>query len=174
MKSKFRLRFSYTGGGATHSITASEIQSMYLMAVTSTQGYRIWDSCRIKKVETWCAVDPTYGTPVSPSIEFPGNSGSGQTFSDTALGFSDVAYVSASPPVSSLAWDWLPTSSSSVVMELYTPTNSIVDIVLDVTFNEKETPQVVGIVSGVPGVIYMRCLDSTSGNTLIPNGYLNI
>ncbi len=144
------------------------------MAVTATQAYRIWDSVRIKRVEMWCAVDPTTGSPVSPAIEFPGNSGSGMKYSDTALGFTDIAHVSASPPQSSLAWDWLPSGATTTICELNVPKNTVVDMILDVTFADIEAPPVVGVVGAVPSLIYMRALDNNGSGYLVPIGYLTI
>ncbi len=146
------------------------------MATGSTSAYRIFDSVKLKGVEIWAA-NAAGDTSNSVLIEYNGLnnivSSAGMSFSDTAMGLSDVAHVRAIPPVGSLASFWQGPGTGQDLFRIEGPKGSIVDVELEFTFADSEPPQGVGAaVSGATiGQIYLRALDSTSTAVLQPIGY---
>jgi hypothetical protein len=171
-----RFRFTANGSSYGGNISFEDLADLMCVATTSTSASRLWDAVRLREVEVWAA-NSAGNSSNTVECEFLNTlifGGPGTTFSDTALGLTDVAHIKCSPPASSRAANWLnnTTGSSSGDYNLFrlaVPQGGVVDVVLDVSMYDNDTAvNVTGAVSGAStGKTYCRPLDSAQGTALL-------
>jgi len=132
----------------------------YLIATTSTIGYSLLSCIKVKRVEVWGAIASDL-SPVTVSVEFNSDgveTGARKTtHSDSSMGASSPAFVSAKPVKDSIAGKWQGENSTQNLFLITCSTNSIVDIHLTLVFKNDEDPSgSVGISGAVAGKLYCR------------------
>jgi hypothetical protein len=151
------------------------------MAVTSNSAYRIMDGVKLKEVEIWSCNGVGNSTNTC-EVEFVndkgGFGGPGSSFSDCALGVSNIAHVCARPQKTSLAGNWINifedqsvgSTTNQKLFRITAPQGSVVDIVVTCALQDNDSATAVaGSVSGAtPGTFYYRYLDSTTNQLFVP------
>lgn len=120
-------------------------------------------SFRIRKIELW-APPASQGSVATLSVEWIGGSvnSPNREVSDSSMSTAFPAHLRAIPPVGSLASFWnAPVSGTAVNMfTLICPTNTVIDLTLDLVENDQETTNVTNsVVTGTLGNIYYLDLD---------------
>lgn len=160
------------------TITTGSLLNLLQMATSATTGQALIAALKIRRVSVWGppAADLV---PVTCSLEFnvaniAANIGTRpQIHSDTSVGATRVASVSASPDPRTAAGMWQgrnQTTSASVgaYFILNGPANSIVDVDLEMVLINGEVPATAATGAGATvGVIYCRPLDGPGG-TITP------
>jgi len=145
-------------------------------AVSSTSAYRTLDGIKLKNVEIWAAnasgaASNTVELEWVP-VNYAGNSG--MTFTDTAMGISDIAHLCVSPPKDSGASFWVSGNPSTSLnfFRMTLPEGSVVDVTCECVFKDNDVAvAVTGSVSGATaGTFYYRYLDSNGSKLLAPLG----
>jgi len=108
--------------------------------------YSIYSAVRIRKIEMWAPPANT-NIPVSVGCEFVTRTetfgSSGLLRMNTSVG-SNAGHLVRRPPKNSLSDMWICDATSDVIVELYGPTNTIVDITYSaVTQDDTQGPTVV-------------------------------
>lgn len=175
-----RLRFSGTAASGNTPVTFQDIYDLLVVATGATSATQLFSGARVRNVSIWGPMSATLA-PVTCAIEYPPiGAFPGQPSrikSDTSMGSTRAAYVSFRPPVDSVAARWLPAPNiGTVFLNLIYPAGSIIDIDLDLTLQNGETPQTVGaaVVGATAGKVYCRALDSNGGVNLVPVSYPTI
>ncbi len=156
-----RLRFVCTTNG-TQAITFANLLDSMIVAATSTTGYDIFDTVKVKFVEVW-ASPPQSNQPLTVTVDFAGGvtgaAGSGAIFQDTSMGVSP-AHVKAIPSKRCAA-AFYQGSSAFVAFSLPScPLNAIIDVM--VTFKNAAVAPVAAaqaLVGAAAGQFYYRGLD---------------
>ncbi len=181
-----RIRFvagANNPGGV--SITSTDLLDLYCMAATTTSAYQIFNAVRVVGVEVWApnALDTAGPSPLinTAFIEFPamvastGLGGKSVRIVDTSASLDEAAHVRANPPEESYAGMWAfntAIAGTNVLFNIGGPSSGyIVDVTIELTIRDSSlSPQTVtGAVAGATvGQVYVRALNSTSGNSLIP------
>ncbi len=168
-----RFRFRASSAGTDVQISPTELLRMLCISTSSTTSSCLCERMRLRAVHIW---GPTAvaGTSNTVSVEFtqPAISSSGvatksSLFSDTSMGQTRVAHVSASPPPNSTADFWFGTDSS-VFVQLNYPAESVVDFIVDwVITNGGASPSGPTLAAGTLGVVFSNPPDAT----LVPVSY---
>jgi len=170
-------RFRFTARVNITNINISSNNFVYCMGVVATAtnatGFAIAQTFRIKRIQVWSAV-PAIGSATTCSLEWTDQKSSSsllssKEMSDTSLNVSSPAYISGSPPKSSLASFW----NSAAAQQLFTlncPANSVIDVDLQYILLD-DLPQInqYNFVSGVAtiGMLYYIGMDATT-NSFVP------
>lgn len=175
-----RLRFvcNAAGGVADRNITNGELQDLLCMAITAVSANRICESVRLKKIEVWAANNAGNA---SNTIEVEWTKttttgGPGDTYSDTAMGLNDVAYVGCKPSKYSLASTWAGTTAQNF-LQLTLPQGSIVDVHMDFVLFDTDVPVAVtgAVAAATVGKLYCRALDNqNAAPVILPVGFDSI
>lgn len=171
-----RFRFQSNAALTNVVIGSSNLLGLLKMAATSTTAYALFNAVRIKRVSVW-APPASDLVPVTASLEYSIGTGAGnignrpRVYSDTSVGSTRVAAVSAAPDKQSAAAMWQLRSSSlttnGAVFTLNGPLNTIVDVELDAVLQNGETaPGATGATGATAGLIYADYLDN--GGLLTP------
>jgi hypothetical protein len=183
LRKKFTQRFVVQSGGVNQlAINNIEIQDLKCMATSATAAYRIFGAVKLNWVKAWAAntsasssntivIEMITNNPYSGSIA--------KTFTDTAVGTTNVAYVMAVPPQNAFSGEWLPNVGANVyeVFNITAPAGTVIDLGMEVELLDDETATAVtSTVSGATvGILYTRYLDSAAGSPKIqPLGVLYI
>jgi len=176
MRKKFR--FQNNGVAGPYTITDSELLDLFCVASSTTAAYRLASAVRLRSIQIWAPA--ASGGAVTTSVEFPqtGQVFSGPTTvrSDTSMGATNNAHVSAVPPKDSLQSKWISTGNGVNYLILVLPENSIVDIAMDLVLQNGEAPHAVtaAVTGATVGSIYVRALDSAGSADLIPVSYVTV
>jgi len=161
------FRFLVRTGQTEKAITFSNLAGMMSVATSATTLNGLFYFVKLKRVSLWtAAVTAATGSPLTPtfaSVTYSGTSdgsdGSGQIFSDVAMGVSPL-HVHAPTPKSSLASRYQNASDTGVAFYLTCGSGTIIDVEV-VLRNKMGSPGGSGIcVAAAPGAIYLRGLDS--------------
>jgi hypothetical protein len=178
--SQQRVRYviNAAGGVSARGISNIALQDTLCMATAAAVAYRLLDGIRIREIEVWAAngAGNASNSIVVEFLKTPGVGGPGWQFSDTALGLSDVAHVRCRPPKGSLAEDWLPSDTNSLI-ELTLPQGAVIDIIFDQVFADTDVPVLVtgAVAAATVGKVYRRALDNTNGvPAILPVGFDSI
>lgn len=181
----FGHRFRYQASGAVTDviITSGNLVNALVMALTATTTAPIASAVKIKRVSLWGPPSSTL-TPVTVSLEFvstvvaAASVGTRPTLiSDTSVGATRVAFVSAKPAKQSSAAMWQVFGQSGVntsgaAFRLNGPTGMIVDIEIVLVVQNGESPQTGPTTTGAtPGAVYSPKLDFTGAGLLVPTSY---
>jgi len=153
------------------SVTDTNLLNLVLMAKTATTSARFFTSVKVRQVEIWGAMASDL-VPVTASVEFTryGYSGSKKEIhSDTSMGSTRPAYVSARPSKDSLARMWTSTTSetSTEVFNVSCPDNSIIDVHISfVIANGEPASSGPNPTGASTGKIYYCPLSGASSETL--------
>jgi len=173
-----RFRFSCNReGGGTSTIKNRDLIDLICLAVTSTSAYTILDSVKLKEIEIWAA-NGAGNASNTAELEFVNENalfgGPGTTYSDTAIGVSNICHIYAKPPKNSVASMWCALSDTFApsvdLFRLTVPQGAIVDVVVSLVLrdNDAADPVVGSVVGATPGHCYYRYLDSTTNQYFVP------
>jgi len=177
----FRHRFRYMSSAAlvNVNVTSALLMPRIVMALTATTTVGLFNAFRIRSVEMWGPPAATLA-PVTVSVEFEtpsANAGFGtkrRLESDTSVGATRVAHVFSRPLPDTPAAAWqnsvaATTTTNGAGFILNGPTNTIVDVVLDLTLQNGDTPFTGPAgVAAVPGTLYYNDLDGSIAGLLAP------
>jgi hypothetical protein len=168
------LRFTSSSSQLNKVITYQNLHDTILIATTATQGFQLFDQCRIRKISVWGQA--VVGTISTVAVDFVTSTGDRDYKTDTSLGIKP-AYVRTKPSAKSLASFWQ-LSTAGNAFELSCPAQSIIDVHLSFrTSNAPPTAAQNVLVGATPGDIYYRGLDGAAFATTTlfpPTGVLSI
>lgn len=139
----FRFQASQALSNAT--VSPDDLSNLIVMADSANTSKRLFASVKLKKIEVWGAMASDL-VPVTASVEFIGGDAAASSYgskkelhSDTSMGSSRPAHVTAKPSSKAFASVWFNCySASAAAIALITcPDNSIIDV--HVTFVMKNT-----------------------------------
>jgi hypothetical protein len=162
MTHRQKMRFQCITSG-TQGVTYADLMDLLLVATSATAVFDVYDVCRVRAVEVWCA-STSGGVPVTVSVAFNGTNasglaGDGRIIADTVMG-NEPAHVRAKPNRDSLAAQWNESSSAASAFSVVTPTGSIIDVDMEYR-NTVAAPQAAQnvAVGATIGQFYYRGLD---------------
>jgi hypothetical protein len=175
------IRFSAPNAAPSSSpsvISTLDLFNLLLVQVTTSDASPIIAALRLRRASIWVG-SPSTAVATNCSIEFsisntPGNVGVKPTvFADTSVSAAVPAFVTAKPPKNSAcdAWQFRPASVSTGGTSLIFihSANAIIDITLDVVFQNGETPTLVNVPGTVIGRLFLNTLDNTTSNQIVPD-----
>jgi len=119
-------------------------------------------SFKIKRIEIWSA-PASQGSNATCSVEWFGFGNSPNIEeSDTTLSVTKNAYISCSPPKTSLAAFWQK-ATGTALFKLVCPVGSIIDLIVDTILTDDEAVTSASVVTGVLGTVYYLYLDNVTG-----------
>jgi hypothetical protein len=161
--SRHRLRF-VNQTAVNRVITPTEILDLLCVGITATSASRVCDGMKIEFLELWAANDEASNTVECEWLnDASGNFGPGKTFSDTALGVTNIAHVACAPPKDSSAAFWLNDTHGDVgILRLALPAGAVTDMVLQLVLYDNDNPILVSgaVAAASPGKFYCRALDN--------------
>lgn len=173
---KHRFRFQASAPLVETVIGSANLLGLLKMAASATTAYALFNGVRIRRVTLWGppAADLV---PVTVSLQYSvGTNASNignrpRQFSDTSVGATRIASVSAKPDPQSAASMWQLRSSTTIsngaVFVLNGPINTIVDVELDLVLQNGETAATATTTTGATaGIVYADSLDN--GTLLVP------
>jgi len=159
------------------AVTRACLLNHLIMNINNNESnYRYLSGVRLKNIKMWSST-ATLGSVVTNSVEWTSTYGPSTIKSDTSVGTAVPAFVSSAPPVNSLARMWSLTGSneSDVLCLLQCPTNTIVDVTLECTIFDRETPvNVTSTNSGTTGQTYVTYLDGITNLIFVPVSYASL
>jgi hypothetical protein len=176
LKITYKQRYFVSANQTAVSINNQELLDTKFVATGATAGYRVINAVKLKRIEIWAA-----NTSASASntilMEWAGGNpyfgGDSKTISDTAVGTTNVAYISARPPKGSFQDSWITTSADNYNMFIVTcPQGSIIDVELIVSFLDDEGAVAISRTLGgaTVGYFYTSTLDSAGAGQIHPLG----
>jgi hypothetical protein len=175
---RHHFRYQASGVLSNKSITRGSLLNLLVSGAfqLTNQLNRLFSAVKLNKVEARC---PTGGSDVALntlSIEWFSTLGPTSEVSDTGTPLHPPILVT-SPPRQSLAgfWSLTGTSESDVLFQINGPTGTIVDIWIEATLQDGESPTVI-VPTNAPsnGALYALALDGISSNVLAPVSYTTI
>jgi len=170
-------RYLSSAAAVTISITRACLLNHLVMCVSNnTTSYRYLSGVRLTGIKMWSST-ATLGAVVTNSVEWTSTYGPSTIKSDTSVGTAVPAFVSSVPPPNSLARVWSLTGSNETdqLMILNCPTNTIVDVSLECTVFDRETPVAVTTTNtGVTGQTYVTYLDGVTNTIFVPVSYISL
>jgi len=169
------LRYQAASAGTGLAITTFDLLTLLNMGVTTTSIVSLIQSVKVKRIQIW-GPPPSALTPVTVSVEFQGGNTSGAygtnsvTKSDTSMGSSYPAYISANTPKDSFSSMWIQNNSSisSTNWALLTfPSGALVDLHVSFILSQSMVGMTTAVTTSVVGTLYMLHLDGDSG-ILVP------
>jgi hypothetical protein len=169
---KHNHRFRFLGITSTFSGVISPKMMLsatgVIATVTNTTAALIHFSGRIKSIEMWCP-PASQGAAATCSVEWVGGNNSPNVeVSDTSVSVSKPAHLKSKPPFNSLAAFWQINSNTSALFTLLCPVGTIIDLVLDLVFNDQDATTVTTVTTGVLSTIYYLALDHGTSDKLVP------
>lgn len=169
-------RFRFVNGANTGSftITRANILNMLLYTPTATTSVRLLEAVRLLGVECW--TNPVaLGSPASNlTVEWLGENGPSTLMSDISVGVSP-AHIRTSPPQDSSCrwWSMNGNQETDPLFTLGLPSNSTIDIAVELRLVEGEGPTAGDIPAGASvGQLYGDYLDGLASGKLTPVGYI--
>jgi hypothetical protein len=166
-----KWRFTTTGNV---SVTDTQLLDMFCVATSSTAAYRLLAALRLRRLQVWAQ---PLATGATVEVEYPSTgqvlSGPSKLFSDTSLGTTMGAFVSATPPSDSLQSKWITTGTGSSWFTIANVNMATlyIDVEIDMVFQDNQTPVAVSasVAGATVGQIYLRSFAS-----MVPIGYATI
>lgn len=168
-----KIRFIVTPGN-NYSITANNIADLICFPLGSSYPYRLTDRFRIKKVEMWAPPEPD-GQPVSLGFQWVGNTQAAADnqywITDTALGQDRPAHISTTPPKHGTHSLWQ-IASSALVMQFNCPTGTVIDLTMDVTWQDIFSAATLCSTVQATGAANQLCCKALDGlSYILPQGW---
>ncbi len=169
--------FRFRTDGANVDITGANICGLLsagYIANTSVTG--LFRAARIRRLEIWFRAPTTLaGTSTGvPSASVTWTNGTTSSFapyseiSATAMSNSEPTYFSVAPPRDSLQRNWFHSGVGNL-FTLKVPQGGIVDLHVDLMFNDGDVGTTTAVASGTLGAVYGMPLDG-SADALLPVG----
>jgi len=166
-----KQRYQVSTAVTNRSIGAPNLLDSLFTATDATSGYRTLVGAKILSVKIWAA--NSMSTPNSYiAVEWAStNSSVGSnsvTHSDIALGMTNIAHVSSTPPKGSYGEMWL-TNVDYEVFNVTCPAGSILDVTYQGSYITDEPAASVqrGVLSAIPGTYYVSSLDCDNATPVI-------
>jgi hypothetical protein len=179
-----KFRFQSNAAFNETNFGANDLLDLVFLATSSTNGSRVLDSVRLVSIEMWGAMASTL-VPVTVEIEYvfggaaAGGAGGGDASrSSTTIGSDHPAWVKLPPPPYSNAMFWQGSGASNNLFQLTGPLNCIIDITLEIRFNNTLATSALQnptLVSATAGALYVGGLDGLRKATTVfpPVGFFN-
>jgi len=173
-----RLRFTPSASLTNYPVSSIDIlQACGIMAGTTTLGYALFGSFRIKEIEMWCAQTNTAGAVLATcAVSFPLGTtfASNREYSDSSMSPSAPAHIRVKPPGNEYAAFWQTYSGNAYVAFSCTQ-NTIIDVVLECVLRDgtAAVPSSLALVAATVGAIYYEPLDGQSG-VILPVSRISI
>ncbi len=163
-----RLRYTPSSNLTNYPVSGINIlQSLGIMASSSSVGYALFGSYRIKEIEMWTCQIPTSGSPLATcAVSFPIGTTfqSGREFSDSSLSSASPAHIRVRPPQDEYGAFWNTYSANGYVAFSCTQ-NTIIDIVFECVLRDgsASVPASTALIGATTGAIYYGPLDGVGG-----------
>ncbi len=173
------FRFKASAAMVNDVLSIKDVGTMLIMATGATTSNTLSTAFRLRKVEMWGPMASDL-VPVTVSVEFQftptsGLGGPSKLQSDTSMGSTVCAHVSAVPPAGSSASFWQADYTTDGMCLLNGPSNSVVDLTIEYTLNDSlAAGTAVTVVAATAGVIYVRKPDVSSTAVLVPISFPTI
>lgn len=158
------FRFQSNAAFTATNVTAVNLLDLLCMADTAVTAYRLASAVRVRRVSLWAPMSSSLA-PVTASVEWAGYAVATVgappiTKSDTSMGYRP-AYVTDSPPTNSIAGMWQGRASTSNLMQIAGPINTVIDVDLEFVLQNGEPPLAVANApaGATVGTVYLRGLD---------------
>jgi hypothetical protein len=164
----YRFQSSAT---SDYDITADNLRgALGLLETSATVAYAITRAFRVKRVTVW-SPPAAIGGVSHASITWTAEHGSGAIaqVSDVTMSVNHPAYVTASPPVGSQAFQWFSNPSTLILFGLHVHTGAIVDVVVESTLLDGTPLDTYTVTTGVIGTLSYAALNGIGGS-LQPDG----
>lgn len=169
------------GGVASRAVGIKDLLDLKCVAATATSAYRIFTGVKINRISMWCA--NTAATAANTiQLEWTNSASiigsSSRMVTDTAVGTTNVAYITTKPPRGGNSADWIGNvAANTTLFEITCPQGTIIDVAISVTFADDETATAVSgaVAAATVGILYTRALDSSNvAPALFPIGVITI
>lgn len=173
LKLSHKFRFESGANTGTFSVTRANLLNLVLVATSAITTARLIEAVRLQSVEVWANPVALGAPPNNLFIEWLGENSPSTLIGDTGMGVRPP-HVSAFPPSSSSNrwWSISGTSESDVLFILGLPTNSVVDVTVELRMVEMETPTAGEVPAGATlGQVYGDYLDGLASGKLTPVGF---
>jgi len=169
-----KFRFVNGANAGSFTITRANILNMLLYTPTAVTSVRLLEAARLLAVECW--TNPVaLGSPASNlTVEWLGENGPSTLMSDISVGVTP-AHIRTSPPRDSSCrwWSMNGNLETDPLFTLGLPTNSTIDITVEMRLVEAEAPTAGDIPAGASiGQLYGDFLDGLASGKLTPVGYI--
>ncbi len=171
----YTRRYVATGANTAAAISIASVCGSLIMAATTTLGYSLFDSIRIKRIRFWAPVT-TIGTPVTITlapiaVETTVNCYADVSVikSDTAITIDRPAYIEHAPLVTEPSGSWHRVTATSIsLINLAYPAGATMDVEYEATFDLTGGPTgfTATLVAATVGSLYCRALTTE----LVPVG----
>jgi hypothetical protein len=173
-----KFRFQSNSAFTNVNFGANDLLDILFLATSTTNGSRVLDAVRLVNIEMWGAMSSTL-VPVTTEIEYvfggasTGGAGGGDASrSSTTIGSDHPAWVKLAPPAHSNAQFWQGSGASNTLFQLSGPLNTIIDITLEMRFNNTLATSALQhptLVAATAGALYVGGLDGLrSATTVFP------
>lgn len=163
-----KLRFQ-TAVAYNNAITTQNLLDCIIFATTSTVGFDVFKTVKIRQVEVWSGAT-TAAVPTTVTVIFNGGTtfqgGDQVVHSDTVVGTARAAHVVARPQKGTYLSQYLISDAGNSAFSLNVPANAIVDVSLSFKGFDLVSPgpimAVNALVAATAGVVYWRGLDGAA------------
>jgi hypothetical protein len=166
----FRFRSTEALGNVV--IGSVNLLNLLKVATTASTAEPIFNGIKLHRISIWGTIASDL-VPVSVSVEFSVGSGTSanignnpQVVADTSMCATQAAYVTVKPPKASAAGSWQTRGNTTAITNgtvfyLNGPVNSIIDIDLSYTLQNREVPPSALVVTGATvGQVLCGALDN--------------
>ncbi len=164
----------------TVNLSFQDLGDLLCMASAANAAYQLANAVRLRKIEMWGPPASTL-VPVTVSVEWLGSTagsvGSQNNATDTSVGSTRVAHVSAVPPKLSQTAQWQLSTNSGFACQLKYPANCILDLHYSITLRgDSASAQAVtaAVAGATTGQVYLRALCSTTSTDFAPVSFVTI
>jgi len=168
---KHTYRFTCTTAYATGITTLDVLYAMGCVGRTvNATVANLFQSARIRRMTVLSAV-ASQGSTATCTINWTGyNNAPNFEVSDTTTSTAVPARISTVPPNDSLAKFWFASNLNQLLLTLYCPIGSIIDLDVEGILQDGDTSINLAVATAAIGVVYYLALDfpSTGGHTLPP------
>lgn len=177
------LRF-YSSSTASGSITVKDLLDLIFVATTTTAGYRLMDSVRMRKIEMWASAPAAGTTVISVEENVTGATTiTGRSFAvtDMVVGSARSAHLVYKPVRGSYTDMWYSAAqpvTTTTLVNIIAPASSVLDLTIDyVLADGLQAPTSVarGVAGAVAGQVYCSAFGYSISPTMwVPVGLANI
>jgi len=168
-----KFRYENAGNNGTFNITRGNLLNQVLVATSTTTTTRIFEAVRLKSVEVWGSPVALGSAPINCQIEWLGENSPSTVISDVSMGVRP-SHVASAPPSSSSNrwWSISGTSEADVVFAMTIPSESVIDVTVELRLVEQEAPTPGDPAVGATlGQVYGDYLDGIASGKLVPVGF---
>ncbi len=160
-----KLRFSNPNTAVDSDVTAKQLRELFIISSAANTGYCLIDAFRLRRITVKTATSAVN----TCSVEWIGGEYA-RNIQITGVSYGVVpGLVDCSPPPQSYASFWHSGSTSTALFHLVAPTNSIVELDLDLVLADRTVNSITTFGAMTAGRMYVKNMD---GDWNVTAGYL--